>query len=86
MVYSVAHSVHGSEHPRPGVPLLETQRADLAMLCESRLRWAGIHYHTDCLGPAEMTPPKPGPIRVCVPADRLEEARRLLAAMDDEIL
>ena len=86
MVHSVAQTVHGSASSRPAVPLLETRRADLVMLCESRLRWAGIHFCIDCLGEAEAAPPKPGPIRVCVHADRLEEARRLLASMDDEIL
>jgi hypothetical protein len=86
MGYTVAHPAAGVQRPRPAVPLLETRRADLVMLCESRLRWAGIHFHTECLGQAGATPSKTGPLRVCVPADRLEEARRLLAAMDDEVL
>jgi len=86
MANSVAYSTVGAEHPRPAVPLLETRRADLVMLCESRLRWAGIHFCTECLGQSGAAPSIAGPLRVCVPASRFEEARRLLAAMDDEIL
>jgi hypothetical protein len=86
MGQTVVHAAGGAERARPAVPLLETRRADLVMLCESRLRWAGIHFHTECLGRAGASPRITGPLRVCVPAERLEEARRLLAAMDDEVI
>jgi len=56
------------------------------MLCESKLRWAGIHFCTECLGEVGATPSIAGPIRVNVPMECLDEARRLLAAMDDEVL
>jgi hypothetical protein len=86
MLQSAVHPANGAPAPRPAVPLLETRRADLVMLCESRLRWAGIHFRTECPDRAGAPPRFSGPLRVCVPAECLEEARRLLAAMDDEIL
>jgi len=86
MVYSVVHTPAGRRAPRPSVPLLETRRADLVMLCESRLRWAGIHFCTECLDRGESRAIATGSHRVCVSAESIEEARRLLAAMDDEIL
>ena len=82
----VPHPVVGAPASRPAVPLLETRRADLVMLCESKLRWAGIHFCTECLAQAGTPQRITGPLRVSVPEECLEEARRLLAAMDDEVI
>ncbi len=73
---------------RSKVPLLQTSRSDLVMLYESKLRWAGIEYNTEFLDSgsqaSEAAPHKE--LRVSVPAERLEEARRLLQVLDDEVL
>jgi len=80
-----------TERSRPTgskVPLLRTSRSDLAMLYESKLRWAGIDYNTEILDGTSPSPRIAGQkeVRVSVPEDRLEEARRLLAVLDDDVL
>ena len=79
------------EHPSSGmstVPLLETPRSDLVMLYESKLRWAGIEYNTEFLDDGSRIPraTERAQLRVSVPRDRLEEARRLLDVLEDEVL
>ncbi len=71
----------------PTVPLLETRRSDLVMLCESKLQWAGIRYTTEVLERAvrDAAALGSGELRVRVPSEQLEEAKRLLAAIDDEV-
>ncbi len=87
MVEFVTPPATRSAGQSPTVPLLETRRSDLVMLCESKLRWAGIRYTTETLANAVRDAAALGSdeLRVRVPSEQLEEAKRLLAAIDDEV-
>ena len=84
--YSRTDLGHGSPSQ---VILFESTHVDLVMLCEARLRWAGIPYSTQCRARAAAAAggsDRVAPMRVRVAADRLHEARRLLVGVEDDSL